>query len=900
MGEDALGAPLGPLLAGSVLTLTALALAPRRWRRPLEAVALLLIGASSLASRLHAPVPAATPAPMPLTVTAAPLASGPTCLLRVHVQGRQPGAARLRARGEPCLAVPGQRWLAQVELWPPRPPSNPGATDRRRRWARRGVHALGRIREAAPIGAAPRGPRAVLERLRRRVADALDPPAGGVRAGPLLRALATGDRTRLAPEVRDAFRRSGTAHLLAVSGLHVALLFGLVRAGLAVLLRTSRGVAVLRRVDVISRLAGIAAALGYAALAGLGVPALRAAVMAFAGALAVLGGRPTASLNALALAALVVLALEPAELFEPRLALSFAAVLGILAWRPQGWALSRLLGCTLGASLATAPLLAALGAPLPAGGLVANALAVPWFGAVVVPLALLCGGLGALAPGLAALLRSVAVPCAELGIRAVEALASPDLLAGREGPVAFATLLAAGGLAARLAALGRLHAAVALALAGASAAPLVGPPEPRWQGLASLLFLDVGHGDATLVRSGAAAWLVDAGPRFGGFDAGRAVVLPALRHERVARLDVLVVTHADGDHAGGAVAVVEALPVDELWLSQAAAAAPGLRPLRRAAARRGVPIRLVAAGERARLGALRARVLWPPAGAVDLGTNLASVVLRLEGPAACAVLPADVPARVERRLAAGQSPCELLKLAHHGSASSSDPHWLERLAPGLAVASAGRRTAPLPAPAVRRRLAAASVTLYETHRFGALRVVFTGAATVAAPHLIPTARVGPRATRGLQSPHGQAPAGHRPGDLAPGARRHLAAEEQGAEPADGPGDRPRALALLRQRLGRARPAHPSAGAARISSAASARSAATGTAGAMRSRVAAPCPVSTKTQRQPAFAASSTSAGVSPITQLRARSAPSSRRARSSIPVAGLRSGEPEPGRSGAK
>jgi competence protein ComEC len=253
-----------------------------------------------------------------------------------------------------------------------------------------------------------------------------------------------------------------------------------------------------------------------------------------------------------------------------------------------------------------------------------------------------------------------------------------------------------------------------------------------------LTFFDVGHGDAVLLRAGRHAWLVDTGTRARDFDAGRSVVLPGLRALGVRRLDALALTHVDLDHVGGAAAVLSGIPVGELWLSRETHAAPALRPLRLEAARRGVRVRIVAAG--AALGApeLALRVHWPPAELQPATTNAGSLVLQVGAPGRCALLGGDAPGAVERALAAQLPRCDVLKLGHHGSATSSDPAWLDALEPAVAVASAGRRPrSPLPHPAVRARLRARAITLWETRRAGALEVELARPGPVVAPWLNP-------------------------------------------------------------------------------------------------------------------------------------------------------------------
>jgi competence protein ComEC len=714
----------------------ALWVTPWRIRAAGETLLGVGLGALGLALRLHAPIPEAEPGPIAVTLLEAPRVAQGSCRAAVWIHARPAGRALMLARGAACALLPGQRALARLRLEPLRPPSNPGAGDARRRLERRGIARVARLHEEAlaPIGPEADGSAARIERVRRRFAETLDPAASPSRGGALLRAMAVADVSRLDESLRRAFADSGTTHLLSVSGTHIVWVFWLTRVCVAFALGRSRVLPLVRSARSAATVAGAAAGLGYAFLCGLEAPALRSAAMAGAGAVALVGGRPAAGWNALALAALLVLGFDPGALFDGSFQMSFAAVAGLLVWQPPAGLVRGLAHASLAAGLATAPLAANLGASLPAGWLVANALAVPYFGVAVVPPALVAGALGAYAPGLAAVARALA----ELGVRMLERLATSDLLAGSHDRVALAALLAALAFGAR--ALTQRRVALAALAGGVAAASLAiaWPSSNTPAAGAELVFFDVGHGDSILLRAGEHAWLVDAGTRAPDFDAGRSVVLPGLRALGVRRLDALALTHADLDHVGGAGAVLAGLPVAELWLTRETLAAPALRSLRRTATRRGVVERVVAAGDELGGAALSLRALWPPAEFAAPSTNWGSLVLHVTNRRGCALLGGDAPAGVERRLAPALGPCDVLKLGHHGSATSSDARFLDALEPVVAVASAGRRPrAPLPHPEVRTRLRERSVSLFETRRDGALRIELERPGPLVRPWLDP-------------------------------------------------------------------------------------------------------------------------------------------------------------------
>ena len=657
-----------------------------------------------------------------------------------------PGRARLWLSDEPGApagleaALPGERVRVRARLAAPGARRNPGGPDAGVRARRAGLAAVGRLVHPSLHARLPERegwrPLAGVHARRARASERLAALGPG---GALLRALALGEQGALDPALRDACAALGISHLLSVSGLHLALVAGLVFAGARRALARSAWLAARRDTRRIALGIAFGAAALYAVLAGAGVPVQRSLVMLAAVAAAALAGRPGAAPASLAAAVVAVLAFEPDALFDPGAQLSFAGsaalagVLGAAASRaPRGAGLRAAAADGLRASatalLATAPIAAAhFGRSAPAA-LVANALAVPWTGFALLPGALVAASLALLPrhPAIDGALAAIAWVAQASGA-ACEALASalpaPPAGAPPGGAwLAGACLLAALGLRARSTAL-RIAAAAAqgLLLSLPPPAPLE-PFGPR------AVFLDVGQGDAALVQAEGAAVLVDAGGAYGGGpDPGRALVAPALRALGVRRLDLLVVSHGDLDHRGGVPGVLASLPVGEVWLPFGARADPSFGELLAAAAAARVPVRERGAGSpSARLGALRVSALWPPPAAGEAASrNDRSLVVRIDAEPRRVLLPGDLEASAEAALLASGADlrADVLKLAHHGSRTSSTPAFLDAVGSALAVASApceGRFG--MPHRVVVERAHEAGAALWWTGRDGAVRV----------------------------------------------------------------------------------------------------------------------------------------------------------------------------------
>jgi len=725
--------------------------------RPCVAAALavaLASGGLALAGRIERAraAPLAAPREAVLEARVAAVTATPSGFEVVLAEARAvtPPALRVPAgilvRAQPGADVEpwraGSRVRVALRLAPVRSRANPGGRDPARALARRGigavaseVHPLLRA-ELAPAGAG--GWRDGLDRWRRRGAERLlrEGPGGG-----LLAALGLGEAAALGAGARRDLARLGLSHLVAVSGLHLWLVAGPAYLAAAALLRRCGWLAA--RTD--TRRSALATAVGvgaaYAVFTGLAAPVQRALVFLVLLALAQLARRRLVPSAVFGAAGLAVLAADPAALFAPGVQLSFAAT-AALAWSAPGvasgsrgpWsalASGLVLALRVSASCTalTAPLVAFhFGTVSPLGWL-ANGLAVPLTSFLFLPLALAAGGVaiaspalegGALAHGLA-----FAARLADAALAAVSALAAVVPARSGVAPSALGLALSAAAAVACVRAR-RTPARLALALLAAGApafgpAPALGPPPPR------VVFFDVGQGDATLVQGCAASVLVDGGAALGErFDAGERVVVPALGALGVSRLDLVVASHADLDHAGGLAAVLRAVPARKLWLPPGGRADPAFAPLLGVARARRVAIEERAAGDPPLgLGELRVETLWPPRGGAAASRNAGSLVLRVRAGGRAVLLPGDLEQGGELALVGAGTglAADVLKLGHHGSRTSSSAGFLAAVSPALAIVSAPRHGRfGMPHREVVERLAAAGIPWRWTGRDGALLV----------------------------------------------------------------------------------------------------------------------------------------------------------------------------------
>ncbi|KQX68868.1 ComEC/Rec2 family competence protein [Angustibacter sp. Root456] len=586
-----------------------------------------------------------------------------------------------------------------------------------------------------------RGPPAVVGR-----ASWIDRGAERVRAGlrravrslptdarGLLPGLVVGDTSLQPPELTEAMRVTGLTHLAAVSGTNTTLVC-------VVALALCRGVGLGRRVRLV-----VAAALlaGFVVLARPEPSVLRAAVMGGIGLVALATARRRLAVPALSAAVVVLLVADPWLARSYGFALSVLATLGLLLIAPplqarleRGLppALATALAVPVAAQLACTPVIVLLAGQVSLVAVLANLLAEPLVApATVLGLAAALAGVGW--PGLATVLAwGGGLPCVAIGAVARTLAQWPHAQVawpgGATGALTLSALLVTGWLAGprlwRWSAAHRPLAASGGVLLLAVGVPLptaVAWPPPRWV----LVACDVGQGDALVISTGTGrAVLVDAGPDARAVDR-------CLTDLQVRTLDVVVLTHFHADHVDGLAGALRGRRVGGLLTTIVDDPPAQARHVRRLAARTGVPVRAVVAGERAQDGPVSWQVLWPErvirAGSVP---NNASVVLDVRVAGLRLLLVGDIEPEaarvVDTRLRAlPEGPrVDVLKIAHHGSAQQDD-RLLADTAPELALVSVGAgNDYGHPAPALLRRLAGQGAVVARTDLSGDLAVVVTG------------------------------------------------------------------------------------------------------------------------------------------------------------------------------
>ena len=626
----------------------------------------------------------------------------------------------------------GERWQLTVRLKRPHGNANPHGFDYEAWLLERNIRATGYVRESSAntrLAGMVMQPAYLIERAREIVRERLrsvlpDYPYSGV-----LAALAVGDQQSITQPQWRVFTRTGVNHLMSISGLHVTMVAGLVLALVYALWRTSRRLTLFLPARKAAALAGVITAFLYALLAGFAVPAQRTVYMLTIVAAALWLGKTSSASTVLCLALFAVVLLDPWAVLEPGFWLSFGAVALIFfvttgrlgranwlrAWGRMQWAVT----------LGLMPLLLILFQQVSLISPLANAVAIPLVSFIIVPLTLL----GAVPP-LDFLLFAAHQIMQWLMIMLEWMSALPDAVWQQHAPPAWTLLPAVAGVVWLL--MPRGFPSRWLGWTGLLPLFLVAPPALE-DGALRLTVLDVGQGLAVVAKTRNHALLYDTGPGFSAdSDSGNRIIMPYLRAAGIKNLDGVIVSHADFDHSGGAISVLDAVPVN--WLDSSV---PEDHPIR-THARQSMACY---AGQSWEWDGVRFEVLHPALSSYQdekLKTNARGCVLKITTGFGSVLLPADIEKSSEEELlkrAPGQLNADVLVAPHHGSKTSSTEMFLHQVQPKTVIFTVGYRN-PFghPKSEVVERYEMRGTKTYRSDFDGAVTVDFDARGVSAQPY----------------------------------------------------------------------------------------------------------------------------------------------------------------------
>lgn len=615
----------------------------------------------------------------------------------------------------------GQRWQWTVRLRRPHANQNPHVMDMEAVWFAQDIRALGAVRDGEAhrlLSARVSQPRYLVDVVRENIADRIDKVLAGKAYTGVLKALAIGDQSAIPAAQWQLYQKTGITHLISISGSHVTALSGLMFTITYGLWRRSARLVLWLSAQRAAALAGALTALTYVLLAGFGIPAQRTLYMLWVVALALWSGRTIAATRILAWALLIVVLMDPWSVMAAGFWLSFGAVavllfvtgarVGKLHWLREWWQTQWAL------TLALAPILLLLFGQLSTVSPLANMFAIPLVEFLITPLVLL----GSL-PGMDAPLHwahDLMAACVWL----LRILASWPLWQQAE-PSRWAVGLALGGALWWL--LPRGFPARWLGAVWMLPALLAHAPQPP-AGALWVSVIDVGQGLAVLLRTEHYALLFDTGPRYNSTtDSGNRIIAPFLRGEGVTQLDVMLLSHDDNDHTGGAVSLLNAIPVARIMTS--------LPTTQAIFSHYTKLIQACLAGQHWDRDGVHFVMLHPTAASYTdrtLKDNHRSCVLKASSIGGSVLLTADIEASDEAQILALEAaalPATVLIAPHHGSATSSTPDFVAAVHPHWTIFPVGYRNRfGHPRSEVVARYRAAGSGLWRSDEDGLIEVRF--------------------------------------------------------------------------------------------------------------------------------------------------------------------------------
>ncbi len=620
----------------------------------------------------------------------------------------------------------GQRWGLMLRLKRPRGFFNPGGFDYEGWLFQHGIRAGGYVRKSERNQLLGESDGLFsIQQWRQHIRDSINSLSSEPKGAALLNGLVVGDRSGIRQPEWQVFAKTGTSHLIAISGLHIGIVYGLLFFIMRRLWGLSHSLLLLIPAQHAAAIAGLIAAMVYAAMAGFAIPTQRALIMLLVFVLGYLLRRLPKPSRALALALLLVVIWDPLAVLSAGFWLSFTAVaviffgisgrIGQIGWLQQWgrvqWAVA----------MGLAPVLLAMSFQVSLLAPLVNLIVVPLFSFIIVPLALLTvllvylfQPLGAqmvalmnwmLASGLDGLGYISTIPFMVWTTPELPYWVWPSALIG------VVLLLSPRGVPARWLGIVFLVPVV-----------LIRPAQPEY-GAVNFVVLDVGQGLALVVRTHRHTLLYDLGPRFSDeFNTGSAVVLPYLQSYGIDYVDLLILSNGDMDHIGGLTGVLGQVEIASILSGE-----PG---------RLDVVSGLCRAGYSWEWDGVNFQILHPEPTSPWAGNN-SSCVLKIEAAGRSLMIPGDIGKKVERRLVEKRRDrlkSDMVIIPHHGSKSSSSIGFIQAVSPVYAFVSTGYLNRyGFPNAEVVARWSSAGAKVLNTAELGAIELEIAANGSISAP-----------------------------------------------------------------------------------------------------------------------------------------------------------------------
>ncbi len=625
----------------------------------------------------------------------------------------------------------GQRWQLTVRVKQPHGNANPHGSDYEAWALEHNIRAMGYVRSSTfnqLLQSIVHHPKYWIEHLRETIQQRFEEQLPNSPYVGILQTLATGDQSVIARDQWEALTRTGTVHLMAISGLHVTLVSGLVFTLILTLWRRNTYLLLHLPARKAAIAGGLLIALGYVSLSGFAIPAQRAFWMLFAVAVAVWRGRMISPVTVLLWALFLVVSWDPWATQSASFWLSFGAI-AVILWitvnrlsTVQGW--KQWFRIQWAITLALMPLLLGLFQQFSLVSPLANLIAIPFMSLVVIPLTLL-----STIPLLDQILLPLAHTVLSFGMMLIQWLSdTPNAVWQQHMPPLWAIFVAIAGIIWML-----LPGSIGfywfsgfparwLGLIALLPLFITAPSKPR-NGELWLTVLDVGQGLSVVVRTANHNLLFDTGPNFGEADSGNRIIVPYLRGEGIHQLDALVISHADSDHSGGVLSVIKAIDVKTVASSLEAAHQLQLQFPNHTRC---------SSGTIWEWDNVQFEWLHPSIAAYDKvtsKTNDRSCVLKITSPHGSVLLPSDIGFKEEYALLnhfPEKLPATVLIAPHHGSNSSSSTAFIQTVNPKLTIFPAGYQNRyGHPHPDVLMRYLNEDIPLFRSDIQGAILIRFT-------------------------------------------------------------------------------------------------------------------------------------------------------------------------------